>query len=106
MLSHSKLCKFSLPQIIDEKPFSLEVDGGKTIEFTELRFSKEANCVVPAQKQFGVLNDHILLQSGVERLDKIDLSKVEAFSLCCENMQTSSPIKKIISRVVLVTDSG
>ena len=62
--------------------------------------------MVPAQKQFGVLNDHVLLQSGVERLDKIDLSKVEAFSLCCENMQTSSPIKKIISRVVLVTDSG
>ena len=52
------------------------------------------------------MNDHILLQTGAERLDKIDLSKVEAFSLCCENMQTTSTIKKIISRVVLVTDSG
>ena len=106
MQQTNSFSKFSLPQIIVEAPFTLEVDDGRIIEFTELRFTKEANCVVPAQKHFGVLNDHILQQSGCEKLTKIDLSKVQAFSLSCENMQTSSSTVKIISRICLVTDQG
>jgi hypothetical protein len=52
----SKYSKYSLPNIVDEVPFEIQMDGGKKIEFTELRFRTETFQTVNCQRSFQVVN--------------------------------------------------
>ena len=60
----SKFSKFSLPNIVDEVPFSIQIDDCTVIEFTELRFRTETFQVLNCQRSFKVVNQDILSNLG------------------------------------------
>ena len=100
------LNKNALAHIIDEISFSHKLSSGKLIEFTELRFKREAVQTVPIRKELPILFQNVLLRDGQDEISKIDLDKIEAFSLAVECISTTNSQKKIVSRIVLVSDSG
>ena len=95
-----------MPGVIEEIPFDIITDNGDHISFTELRVKKEMYQPIAGSKQFKIINKDIILNPGAKSLTQIDLDKIHAYSIHVETVTSHDVVKRVTTRVVLVSDTG
>jgi hypothetical protein len=95
-----------LSQIIEQIPFSIKVSEEEVVSFKELRIKKEHFFPQPTRPNYNIINTQILNNLGQKSMKDIDLNAVEAYSLQVETVTSSTAIKRVITRVCLVTETG
>lgn len=98
--------KVRLPQLVDELPFELKISEEEIVRFTELRVKKECFVYPPINSNFQIVNLSIMQNPGLKTAREIDLDAVEAYSLHVETVTSNTAWKRVITRVVLVTENG
>jgi hypothetical protein len=91
---------------VDEFPFSITLDDGKLIQFTELRFRREPFIPQACHRSYQIFNGEILRNNGDLRLKDLNLEEITAYSLNIETLATTCAIKKGVPRITLVDDKG